>query len=314
MSRADDPFETYLLRVLCALMADQSVSRTAIRMNQSQPAISAALKRLREIFGDPLLVRDKNTMVPTPRALAAAAQARAALALIDGLVSSGERFDPATTEQAFTIAMPDYLAPPFLAHVVRTFRTEAPRARLTAMPLGPQFDYERALQDGAVDIVIGNWPSPPEHLHISTLLEDEVVCVLAREHPWAAEGALTLERYLRAAHVVPMPYSIGQRGVVESGLNTMRVGRDRRVECPYFGLAPSLLPGTDLIMTTSRHFAQYHAERLDIAIVPSPIPLPAMRFYQLWHSSQHRAAAHVWLRGVLTAASRTLAQPSARLH
>src|SRR5437868_1680932 len=178
-------------------MADQSVSRTAIRMNQSQPAISAALKRLREIFGDPLLVRDKNTMVPTPRALAAAAQARAALALIDGLVSSGESFDPATTEQAFTIAMPDYLAPPFL------------------------------------------------------------------------------------------------RGVVESGLTTMRVGRDRRVECPYFSLAPSLLPGTDLIMTTSRHFAQYHAERLDVAIVPSPIPFPAMRFYQLWHSSQHRAAAHV---------------------
>jgi len=78
VSRADDPFETYLLRVLCALIAEQSVSRTAIRMNQSQPAISAALKRLREIFNDPLLVRDKNTMVPTARALAAAAQAQSA--------------------------------------------------------------------------------------------------------------------------------------------------------------------------------------------------------------------------------------------
>ena len=312
MSRADDPFDTYLLRVLCALIDEQSVSRTAIRMNQSQPAISAALKRLREIFGDPLLVRDKNTMVPTARALTVAAQARAALALLDGLVNSGDLFAPATTELGFTIATPDYLAPPFLAEVVRVFRSKAPRARLSAMPLGPQFDYERALQDGAVDIVIGNWPSPPEHLHSSTLLEDEVVCILARENPLAGEGALTAERYLEAAHLVPMPYSSGQRGVVEASLNTLRIQRDRRVECPYFSVAPSLLPGTDLIMTTSRHFAQYHAERHAIAIVPSPLPFPAMRFYQLWHESQHRAAPHAWLRGVLTAAARTLLAPPAR--
>lgn len=312
MSRADDPFETYLLRVLCALIAEQSVSRTAIRMNQSQPAISAALKRLREIFNDPLLVRDKNTMVPTARALAAAAQAQSALGLLDGLLSSGEGFDPSTTERSFTIAMPDYLAPPFLAQVVRSFRAQAPNARLVAQPLGPQYDYELALQDGAIDIVIGNWPEPPEHLHSSTLLEDDIVCLMAEDHPWAADGELSAERYLRGAHVVPMPYSIAQRGVVESSLATLRVSRDRRVQCPYFGLAPSLLPGTDLIMTTSRHFARYHARHLPLAIRPSPIEFARMRFYQLWHASQHRAAAHVWLRGLLTAASRVLADPDAQ--
>jgi len=156
VARADDPFESYLLRVLCALIAERSVSRTAIRMNQSQPAISAALRRLRSVFGDPLLVRDKNTMVPTARALAVAERARAALSLLDGLASAGECFDPATTEQVFRIATPDYLAPPFLSEVVRLFRRQAPRARLDALPLGPDFDYEQALQDGAVDIVIGN--------------------------------------------------------------------------------------------------------------------------------------------------------------
>ena len=311
MSRADDPFETYLLRVLCALIAEQSVSRTAIRMNQSQPAISAALKRLREIFNDPLLVRDKNTMVPTARALAAAAQAQSALGLLDGLLNSGEGFDASTTQRSFTIAMPDYLAPPFLAQVVRSFRAQAPNARLVAQPLGPQYDYELALQDGAIDIVIGNWPEPPEHLHSSTLLEDDIVCLMAEDHRWAADGELSAERYLRAAHVVPMPYSIAQRGVVESSLATLRVSRDRRVQCPYFSLAPSLLPGTDLIMTTSRHFARYHARHLPLAIRPSPIEFSRMRFYQLWHASQHRAAAHVWLRGLLTAASQVLADPHA---
>lgn len=313
MARAEDPFDTYLLRVLCTLVAERSVSRTAIRLNQSQPALSAALKKLRLVFGDPLLVRDGNRMVPTARALAAAEQARAALALLEGLTVSGHGFDPARTEQSFTIGMPDYLAPPYFARVVATLRAQAPHARLAAVPLGPQFDYEQALQRGEVDIVIGNWPDPPKHLHSSTLLDDEVVCLLAAEHPWAAPGALTTERYLHAAHVVPMPYSVGQRGVVESALNTLRVSRDRRVQCPYFGLAPSLLPGTDLIMTTSGHFARYHAARLPIAIVPLPLPLGErrMRFYQLWHSSRHREPAHVWLRGLMLNAAEALTESSA---
>ncbi len=122
MIRADDPFDTYLLRVLCILIAEQSVSRTAIRLNQSQPAISSALKRLRAIFNDPLLTREKNVMVPTERALQLARNAQAALSALDNLLVSDDRFDPATTEQSFTVAMPDYLAPPFFAHVVREFR------------------------------------------------------------------------------------------------------------------------------------------------------------------------------------------------
>lgn len=309
MSRNEDPFDTYLLRVLCTLISEQSVSRAAIRLNQSQPAVSAALKRLRAVFGDPLLVRDKNRMVPTARALQAADQARAALGLLDGMLESGKAFAPETTQLRFTLAMPDYLAPPFLTRVAQLLRTQAPGARLAVLSLGPQFDYEQALQNGEVDIVIGNWPSPPEHLHMSTLLEDEIVCLLDANHPWAAPGQLTAERYLQAAHVVPTPYSIGQRGVVESSLGTMRVSRDRRVQCSYFGLAPDLLVGTDLLLTTSRHFAAYHARRLPLCIVPLPMGARSMRFYQLWHSSQHRSASHVWLRGLLSAASQVLAAP-----
>ncbi|MDF3885906.1 LysR family transcriptional regulator [Cupriavidus basilensis] len=306
MIRADDPFDTYLLRVLCTLIAEQSVSRTAIRLNQSQPAISAALKRLREIFGDPLLNREKNVMVPTERAVQLARSAQAALVALDKLLVDEEAFDSATTEQSFTVAMPDYLAPTFFAHVVKAFRASAPRARLVTQALGPQYDYEQALAEGTVDIVIGNWPSPPEHLHLSVLLEDEVVCVLADDNPLAKAGKMTAEAYLQAPHIVPMPYSRGQRGVVETGLGTLRLHRDRKVSCPYFSLAPNLIPGTDLILTTARHFANYYAASLPLAIVGSPISFPFMRFYQLWHPSRHRSASHVWLRGLLTDASEEL--------
>jgi DNA-binding transcriptional LysR family regulator len=127
VSRSEEPFDTYLLRVLCTLISEKSVSRAAIRLNQSQPAISAALRRLRAIFNDPLLVRDKNRMVPTARALQAVEQARAALGLIDGLLSVGKEFVAETTQLRFTIAMPDYLAPPFMARVVQLMRAGAGR-------------------------------------------------------------------------------------------------------------------------------------------------------------------------------------------
>ncbi|EKS66595.1 MULTISPECIES: LysR family transcriptional regulator [Caballeronia] len=306
MNRTDDPFDTYLLRVLCTLIGERSVSRTAIRMNQSQPAISSALKRLRAIFNDPLLTREKNAMVPTERAIQLAQSAQAALSALDNLLVSDDHFDPATTEQSFTVGMPDYLAPPFFAHVVREFRHAAPRARLIAVPLSASFNYEQGLSEGSPDIVIGNWPNPPEHLHLSVLLEDDVVCVVARDSVYAQSGKFDAQDYLSASHIVPTPYSRDQRGVVDTGLSTMRVHRDNRVSCPYFNLAPSLIPGTDLILTTGRHFANYHAQHLPLVVLDAPIEFPFMRFYQLWHPSRHRSASHVWLRGMLTAAAQEL--------
>jgi len=306
MTRTNDPFDTYLLRVLCTLIAEQSVSRTAIRMNQSQPAISSALKRLRAVFNDPLLTREKNVMVPTERALQLARNAQIALSALDNLLVSDEHFDPATTEQTFTVAMPDYLAPPFFAHVVREFRRAAPHARVVATPLSATFNYEQALSEGAAEIVFGNWPNPPEHLHLSVLLEDDLVCVVAQDSEYVQPGTLTEQAYLNASHIVPIPYSRDQRGVVDTGLSTLRVHRDNRVSCPYFNLAPSLIPGTNLILTTGRHFANYHAQHVPLTVLDSPIAFPFMRFYQLWHPSRHRSASHIWLRGVLASAAQEL--------
>ena len=306
--RDEDPIDTHLLRVLCALTTEQSVSRTAIRLNQSQPAISAALKRLRAVFSDPLLVREKNRMVPTPRALELAQRAQAALTLIDGLLDQGAHFDPRRSEETFTLATPDYLAPPFLAAVVRTLRTAAPRAHLVAEALSPRLDPEQALADGVVDLVIGNWPTPPEGLHTLPLLEDDVICLMDRSHWLAAPGALTAERYLQAAHIVPTPYSASRRGVVESTLATMRVQRSRTVQCPYFSLAPTWLAGTDLILTTSRHFGRHHARDGTLAIVDAPLPFPTMRFYLLWHPSRHRSPRHAWFRQMIASTASVLQQ------
>ncbi|HZF82018.1 MAG TPA: LysR substrate-binding domain-containing protein, partial [Burkholderiaceae bacterium] len=179
----------------------------------------------------------------------------------------------------------------------------APNARLLLQPLGPDYDFEEALAEGELDVVIGNWPQPPEHLRTTLLLEDEIVCLVDRDHPLA--GGMKVADYLQGAHVVPLLYSMTQRGVVETSLAAQRMARTAAVTVPYFGMAPHLLPGTDLIFTTSRHFAQHYAAMLPLAIVPSPIDFPPMRFYQLWHGRTQHAPGHIWFRSLLSAVVRT---------
>lgn len=294
MSRASHPVDLYLLRVLTTVVAERSISRAAVRLNQSQPAVSTALRRLRQVFGDPLLVREGPGMVPTERAVRLAAQALAALAEIDRMLLDPPQFDAASTPQTFHVATPDYLATTFLARVVQRLRAQAPQARLVIHPLGPAFDHERALAEGDVDIVIGNWPQPPERMHMAQLLRDEVVCLLDARH--ALAGGMTATQYIAAPHLVPLSYSNARRGVVDSHLARLRLQRDARIMLPYFELAPYLLPGTDLVFTTARHFAEHFARMLPLAVVAAPFDFPPMSFYQLWHDRSHQQPSHRWLR------------------
>ncbi len=311
MSRPAHPVDSYLLRVLVSLVNERNVSRTAIRLNQSQPAVSSALNRLRGIYGDPLLVREKGGMAATDRAVALSEHARRALAEIDAMAAGAEQFDAARSQQCFRIGSPDFMAASFLAGVVERFCLEAPRARLVVQPLAAEFDHQRALAQGELDVVIGNWPEPPQHLHLSLLLEDEVVCLTSRDDPRAQHG-LTREQYLAARHLVPLSYSPSQRGVVETHLARLRVARDARVVVPYFELAPYLLVNTDLVFTTARHFAEHFARILPLAVCAAPLDFPRMRFYQLWHERSQQSLPHRWFRGLLTDATRRLTATASR--
>lgn len=303
--RSEDQLDTYLLRMFCLLITERSVSRTALKLNQSQPAVSLALKRLRQVLGDPLLVREKSGMVPTERALTLLSHAKGALAEIDRMTFSPESFEPLSSRYEFRIGAPDYLAPIFMASVVERIRREAPHVRLSLQSLGPSFDFERSLAEGDLDVVIGNWPEPPHRMHLSMLLEDEVVCLVSSAHPLARKG-LTAEDYQRAVHIVPMPYSISQRGVVDTMLATHRINRDERVVVQSFTSAPYLLINSDLVFTTTRHFARFYADLLPLTIIPSPIPFPAMRFYLLWHERNHLTPAHRWIRRLLSECGRLI--------
>ena len=288
--------DVHLLRVLHTVVTETSVSRAAGRLDISQPAVSAALKRLRDLTGDAILVRTRNGMAPTTRALELLAHATRALNGIDAIVQHGQKFVPAQSVRVFSVAAPDYLDARFLPGLIQRVGRLAPNARLSIRPLTADMDYERQLEEGDIDVVVANWPNPPPYLRLSPLYDDEVVVMLRTGHPLAKKSALTGADYRAAQHIAPVRYAGGVRGSIDGHLASLGMERMHRVSLAYFSLVPLVLEQTDLVFTTGRRFAESCARIAPLKIVKAPLNFPPMKFYQLWHERTHDAVAAKWLR------------------
>ena len=301
--RADfDKIELSLIRVLHTLITERSVSRAALRLHSTQPAVSAQLKRLRGLTGDALLVRAGNAMTPTATALQLAGPAAAVLQGAEKLFGQRSRsagFEPLTSTTTFRIAASDYLDPLFLPQLVARLKRGAPLARLELLPLSGEFDYRRSLAAGEVDLVIGNWLEPPGELHLGRLFSDEIVCLVADHHPAARQSttrAWTVERYLACPHVAPTPNFAGARGVIDEHLTSLGLQRDIVVRSAHFSLIPLMVAQSLLVLTTGRLFCSRYVDTLPLRIIRCPVPFPALTYYQLWHELTHAAAGLRWLR------------------
>jgi DNA-binding transcriptional LysR family regulator len=294
-----DKIELQLVKVLHTVISERSVSRAALKLGSTQPAVSAQLRRLRHLVGDPLLVRAGSGMAPTPLALEMLEPAgellRHAATIFGG--SSARAFEPATAKQAFRIAASDYLDPLFLPGLVERLKTVAPGIELEIHALSADYDYRRALARGEVELVIGNWLQPPGELHLARLFSDEVVCLVAQDHPAVRNlRAWTAERYLAAEHLAPTPLHPGARGVIDEFLTQQGLSRRIAVRSPYFGLAPLMVARSRLVLTTGRLFCSRYAQRLPVRVVKCPVAFPPLSYYQLWHDATHAAPAARWLR------------------
>jgi DNA-binding transcriptional LysR family regulator len=296
-----DKIELHLVRVLHVLITERSVSRAALKLQSSQPAVSAQLKRLRELTGDALLVRCGQGMAPTETALglvepAANLLREAERLFVPGRGAAGRAFDPAACSSAFRIATSDYLDPLFLPELVARVKQRAPQATLLLHSLSDEFDYRRQLAGGAIDLVIGNWLEPPGELHRSPLLSDDVVCLVAERHPVTRRGAWSVDEYLASEHVAPMPMFAGARGVIDEHLAARGLQRNIVVRASHFGLIPLMVAQSLLVLTTGRLFSARYTQALPVTIVPCPVPFPALTYYQLWHDVTHASAPLRWLR------------------
>jgi DNA-binding transcriptional LysR family regulator len=304
--------DLHLVRVLHTVIAERSVSRAAMRLQSTQPAVSAQLRRLRELTGDPLLVRSGGGLQPTEEALVLAEHAGRLLMEAEALFNPRQRrkrFEPATADTHFRIAASDYLDPLFLPQLVVHLKRTAPNATLEVQPLSAEYDYRRHLAQGEVDLVVGNWLEPPAELHLGRLASDEVVCLVSRDHPVAKAGGRgwTVERYLQAEHVAPTPLHPGARGVIDEHL--ARQGLERRivVRSAHFSLIPQMVADSLLILTTGRQFCQRFLPGLPLRVVRCPVPFPPLHYYQLWHERRHAGEAQRWLREQVREVARSLA-------
>lgn len=310
-----DTIDLHLIRVLHTVITERSVSRAALRLASNQPAVSAQLKRLRELTGDPLLVRAGQQMVPTETALALLEPAGRVLHEAERIFSPKARergLDDerriAALDVTFRVAASDYLDPLFLPSLVGHLQRVAPRARLELMPLSREYDYRRHLAVGDVDLVIGNWLEPPEELHLARLVSDEVVCLVAEDHPATRAGVRgwTVARYLECEHVAPMPMHPGALGVIDQHLAAAGAQRNITVRASHFSLIPLMVADSWLVLTTGRLFCTRYVETLPVRIVRCPVAFPPLTYYQLWHDLTHNAASMRWFREQVREVARQL--------
>jgi DNA-binding transcriptional LysR family regulator len=309
MSSLPEHLDIHLIRILYLLLCEKNVSRVALKLNQPQPSISASLRKLRELTGDPLLVRGARGMVPTQHGESLLKPAKRILDETERLFVKKIPFLAQEEARTFHIAAPDYLDCQFLPNIVAGVRRESPKSRVVIHGLGPEVDYIRLLSDGNLDLVIANWEEPPQHLHLSKLFEDPIICTMRAESPYARRTGvdeMTVEDYLSLPHVAPSQMLPGYHGVIESFLERQNLRRNVMVESAYFGLIPYMLTQTDLVLTTGRQFMRFYEKNLPLKSFNVPIKFPAMRFYQLWHERVHQAPEHKWLRDQVSAAAKAL--------
>jgi DNA-binding transcriptional LysR family regulator len=285
-----------LLVAFDALLDTRSVSRAAQRLNLSQPAMSAALGRLRSYFDDDLLAVSGKRMYPTPLAESLWPHVRETLRSVDELLAASVSFDPAHSERTFRIASSDYIAAAFLAPLFRQLALTAPGVRFEIIL--PSEDSFSQLDEGKLDLLIAPerfaLPGHPTEL----LLEEEHVVVGWKKNP-LFRSELTEEGFLSTGHLI---VAIGPRSTLSFADQQMQLmGKARRVEIVVgsFTAIPWLLEQTNRFALVHRRLAAAMLPHFDIAMAPIPFDFPIMREMIQFHSSRSEEAGVAWLRGQL---------------
>jgi LysR family transcriptional regulator, nod-box dependent transcriptional activator len=288
-----------LLVALDALLKERSVSRAAERLNLSQSATSNALARLREYFDDELLVQVGRKMEPTPRAQGLQDAVRDVLLRVDSTIAMQPQFDPAASDRSFRLFTSDYtqwVLGPHLMALAAEQRCNA-RFEFLAQVANPQRDLER----GEADLlIIPQGLTSPDHPE-ERLYEDHFVCAVWRGSR-LAQGELSFERYVAAAHVVMVPAAT----VFESfeAAFVRRYGVSRKVVATTFSFLamPALVVGTEHVATIHARLARGLAAALPIEIRAVPLPIAPMQQAMQWHKYRTQDPGLVWLRSQLHAA------------
>jgi DNA-binding transcriptional LysR family regulator len=286
-----------LLVALDALLAERNVTRAGQRLSLSQPAMSAALARLRRLLDDPLLVRCGRVLEPTPFAESLADPVRDILFRVEHALAHRLRFDPASDTRTFSVVASDYATVILLRPLFEHLADLAPKVRVAVAPFSP--DFEDELRRDQADLLVvprevagGKLADFPNE----TLFTDRFVCAVWREHPGVGK-TITVEQLSELPYLT---YGAGTlSSFVDVQLDALGIERQVEVTTQSFVIAPFLLRGTRFFTMVQERLAREVAEAAEIRLLEPPVGLRPITEVMFWHPRHTSDPAHLWLRGHL---------------
>lgn len=299
MRRNNDPstrlrnIDLNLLKVFNAVFNEQSISQAAAMLCVSQPAVSNALRRLRELYNDPLFVRTANKMLPTPKAQELSGPISNALIKIDRTMVVEDQFWPTTSHRIFNVALTDYGEYFFLPKIIRRLEREAPGLEVVCLPsFGASLSHE--MKSGAVDMVWDWLPIEDPDYFVEPIFEDAGCCLVRKDHP-LINGELSLEEFIEAEHVALQPTRL-RNPRIERALEKMGLERKVVVEVSHLVVMPQIVATTDLVATMPARLAHFYGETMGLQVIPNPVYEDSVKVYQMWHRSLEEDEGHKWFR------------------
>jgi len=303
-----------LLVYLDILLREKNVTRAAEQLGITQPAMSNGLRRLRDMFNDPLLVRSSEGMTPTERALELQPRIRAMLSELQQVLEPRQDFRPINSQRVFRIMASDYAEATLFPAVVKALRSEAPKVVLDV--LTPSDVSPRDLEQGKVDMAINRFNEIPQSFHQTTLWRDDFSCVMNATNP--VVDRFNLKSYLDAQHVwvskTGMGVGVGvtneksvSLGWVDQALD--RIGKRRRISIftRHYFLPALLVQNNDLIATLPTRMATLQAEgNPKLVLKDTPFHIPEFELKMAWSPLLHHNPAHRWLRQLIQYVARRM--------
>ena len=286
-----------LLLALDALLSEQNVTRAARRLNLSQPALSAQLARLRDLFGDQLFVPTSRGVLPTAVAEELREPVRRALEGAKGVFGQGRGFDPATAEFTFTIASSDYMQVAVLLPFLTALSEAAPKVRVMAK-LGSPRTVRTELERGDLDLAFVQTGSPETFgLHALSVLEETYIGIARRGS--VSTGKMPMKRFIGARHIIVSPAGDGFFGPTDTALATAGLTRTVSFAVSSFVTLIEAVAQSDLIAMAPERLARRYADRLDL--FKAPLDVSGFGIAMVWHDRTKDHPAHRWLRDRLSA-------------
>ena len=284
-----------LLVAFNALMNERNVTRAATQVGVSQPAMSAALSRLRNLLGDPLFQRSSAGLIPTVRARDLAAPIAAALHQIECAMVSQPAFAPRTATATFKLGLQDYPTVVLLPALLEALEQTMPGVSLNVVAFNDRDAAVVLLDAGAIDAAIGVSPTNTDgRILTRPVLRDEFVTIIASDNP-AARRRMNLDTYLDLQHVLVSPE--GQlHGLVDQTLAQQGKKRKLALTLPQIFAVPAVVARTDMAATILKRVAVQSQTSHRLLLFRPPLALPEMVFHLIWHRRSDNHPAQRWFR------------------